>query len=242
MLSKEEMRRKTWALIRASGVARFPGAQGRIPNFVGAEKAAQRVLGLDVWQQARYLKCNPDLPQRPLRQRALEQGKVVYMAVPRLRDLHCFVELDPARLTASPYACSSIKGAFMYGRTIILEELHPIDLVVCGAVAVTREGARLGKGGGFSDLEYGLAREVGKIEADTPIITTVHALQLTDEEIPSMAHDISLDYVVTPQETIQCPSVQARPTGIHWDLLTEEQMDSIPILREMRFRAASGRA
>jgi 5-formyltetrahydrofolate cyclo-ligase len=30
--------------------------------------------------------------------------------------------------------------------------LQPVDLVVCGSVAVNREGTRVGKGGGFSDL------------------------------------------------------------------------------------------
>jgi 5-formyltetrahydrofolate cyclo-ligase family len=45
-----------------------------------------------------------------------------------------------------------------------VEELEPVDLVVCGTVAVNRDGVRVGKGGGYSDLEFGLlveARLVG---------------------------------------------------------------------------------
>ena len=34
-----------------------------------------------------------------------------------------------------------------------VEDLGHVDLVVCGTVAVNREGVRVGKGGGFSDLE-----------------------------------------------------------------------------------------
>ena len=65
-------------------MARFPGAEGRIPNFTGAEAAAERLRALPAWETAATLKANPDSAQLPVRQRALEDGKTVYMAVPRL--------------------------------------------------------------------------------------------------------------------------------------------------------------
>jgi 5-formyltetrahydrofolate cyclo-ligase len=68
----------------AARVARFPGAAGRIPNFAGAGAAAERLRGVPEWRDARTLKANPDSAQLPVRQRALEGGKTVYMAVPRL--------------------------------------------------------------------------------------------------------------------------------------------------------------
>jgi hypothetical protein len=37
MQPKEEIRQKVWSVMEREKVARFPGAQGRIPNFVGAE-------------------------------------------------------------------------------------------------------------------------------------------------------------------------------------------------------------
>jgi 5-formyltetrahydrofolate cyclo-ligase len=73
-----------WSALQGAGAARFPGARGRIPNFVGAEAAAERLRGTDGWQRAATLKANPDAPQWPVRQRALEDGKTVFMAVPRL--------------------------------------------------------------------------------------------------------------------------------------------------------------
>ena len=115
-MDKQEIREGVWQAMREAGVARFPGARGRIPNFTGAEQAAQRVGSLDFWDEARVLKCNPDLPQRPVRWRALKEGKTVYMAVPRLTSMQCFVELDPERLGTHGYAASSIKGAFQYGQ------------------------------------------------------------------------------------------------------------------------------
>ena len=42
-----------------------------------------------------------------------------------------------------------------------------MDLVICGSVAVNRQGARVGKGGGFADLEFALLVEAGLIGTDT---------------------------------------------------------------------------
>ena len=96
MISKDEVRELVWSAMEQAGAAHTWKVHGRIPHFRGAEEAAQRVFELPVWLEARVLKGNPDKPQRPLRQRALEEGKVVYMAVPRLKLEKCFVELDPA--------------------------------------------------------------------------------------------------------------------------------------------------
>jgi 5-formyltetrahydrofolate cyclo-ligase family len=86
LAAKAALREQVWAAMSAARVARFPGAAGRIPNFTGAEAAAERLRGLPEWQRAVTLKVNPDLPQLPVRQRALEDGKTVYMAVPRLAE------------------------------------------------------------------------------------------------------------------------------------------------------------
>src|SRR6201995_4693896 len=84
LAAKAELRQEVWAAMRAAKVARFPGAAGRIPNFTGAEAAAERLRALPSWQAARTVKSNPDSAQLPVRQRALEDGKIVYMGVPRL--------------------------------------------------------------------------------------------------------------------------------------------------------------
>ncbi|GLZ51936.1 5-formyltetrahydrofolate cyclo-ligase [Actinomycetospora sp. NBRC 106378] len=86
LAAKQELREQVWARLSEEKQARFPGARNRIPNFVGAEKAAERLRETDVWRNARTLKCNPDSAQWPVRQRALEDGKTVYMAVPRLAE------------------------------------------------------------------------------------------------------------------------------------------------------------
>jgi 5-formyltetrahydrofolate cyclo-ligase len=231
--TKQQLRERIWESLQRQGVARFPGAVGRIPNFDGASQAAELACRLQVWQRVSVLKCNPDSPQLPLRQAALREGKIIYMAVPRLRQEHCFIELDPKRLGGRAGTAATIRGAFKYGHRVTVDELRPIDLVMCGSVAVNREGGRVGKGGGYSDLEYALAFAAGRLSSDIPILTTVHSLQLVEEPIPREVHDIPVDYIVTPEEVVETRTSLPRPEGIYWDLLPQEKMEAIPALRRM---------
>ena len=234
MRSKDAIRASIWATLQNQKVARFPGATGRIPNFIGAEACAKQLAETRFWKNANVLKINPDSPQRAIRQLALSEGKIIYMAVPRLRSDRPFIELDPKKLKCSPFAASSIKGAGEHGQPVSLTEMRAVDLVVCGSVAVNRRGARVGKGGGYSDLEFALLTEHKKISANTPIVTTVHPLQIVDVDIPMTDHDIPLSAIITPKEIIEIQSTLPRPKGIYWNLLPDEKIDEIPVLRKRR--------
>jgi 5-formyltetrahydrofolate cyclo-ligase len=232
MKTKDVIRQEVWQFLVEKKVARFPGAEGRIPNFIGAEACAQVLAETRIWKSAKVLKVNPDSPQRAIRQQALAEGKIIYMAVPRLRSDKPFIELDPKRLKCSPYVASSIKGAAKFGRPVSLEEVQKIDLIVCGSVAVNRGGARVGKGGGYSDLEFALLTEENKLGPKTPIVTSVHPLQIIDEELPMTEHDIPLAAIVTPREIIETRPSYERPKGIYWRLLPREKLDAIPVLKK----------
>jgi 5-formyltetrahydrofolate cyclo-ligase len=241
--AKAALRDEVWAAMAAAGVARFPGAEGRIPNFTGAEAAAERLREKARWATARTVKANPDAPQWPVRQRALEDGKTVYMAVPRLADEHPFFLLDPDHLADPPRKASSIKGASRSARRVSVEELEPVDLVVAGCVAAGEDGARLGKGGGFSDLEFALASEAGLIGPRTVLVTTVHDLQVRPAGvIPTTDHDFRLDLIVTPTRVIEVKRRGRRRAAgrIRWDELSEEKIAEIPLLR--RLASERGRA
>ncbi len=235
-VTKKEIREAVWTLLQSEGVARFPGARGRIPNFRGAEQCANHVAEIEAWQAAQVIKANPDSPQRAIRHLALKQGKTIYMAVPRLREEKCFIELDPRRLGKNLYAASSIKGAFEFGRQVSVRQMKPVDLILCGSVAVRRDGARIGKGGGYSDLEYAIAIELGIVSARTPILTTVHPLQIVDEKIAIEPHDIPVDFIITPNEIIKCKTRLPRPKGIYWEYLNDEKLAAIPLLKKMKAR------
>jgi len=237
LAAKASLRQEVWSALRAARVARFPGAAGRIPNFIGAEAAAQRLRAMPVWRAAGTLKANPDSAQLPVRQRALEDGKTVYMAVPRLAGPEPFFALDPDHLSEPPRKAASISGATRSARRVTLAEVAPVDLVVMGCVAAGEDGARLGKGGGFADLEYALATAAGLIGPDTVAVTTVHELQLRPAgAIPLTGHDVLVDFIVTPERVIDCrPGHGPRPpVGICWPDLTEEKIAAIPLLARSR--------
>jgi 5-formyltetrahydrofolate cyclo-ligase len=232
---KAALRTEVWDRLEAAGVGRFPGPRHRISNFVGAEAAAERLRDLERWRTARTVKANPDSPQWPVRQRALEDGKTVYMAVPRLAEEDPFFLLDPDHLADTPRRSSSIKGASASARTVAVDDLEPVDLVVTGCVAVTEDGLRLGKGGGFADLEFALASEAGLIDDRTLVVTTVHELQvLPAGSLPAAEHDVRVDVIVTPERTIEVARDGTRPTGrIRWGELTPEKIAAIPLLARL---------
>jgi 5-formyltetrahydrofolate cyclo-ligase len=239
LAAKAALRQEMWSAMRAAKVARFPGAAGRIPNFTGAEAAAERLRAMPFWQAAGTLKANPDSAQLPVRQRALEDGKTVYMAVPRLAGPEPFFALDPDHLSEPPHKAASISGASRSARRIRLADLSPVDLVVMGSVAAGEDGARLGKGGGFADLEFALATAAGLIGPGTICVTTVHELQVVAAgTIPLTSHDVEVDYIVTPHRVIDCRSRHGPRSviGICWEDLTEEKIAAIPLLAAQRPR------
>jgi len=234
---KDRLRADIWLRLQQTGVA-IRDPVGHIPNFIGTEQAAERLATLPVWHQATVVKCNPDSPQTAVRLRALQEGKRLYMAVPRLTQKQCFVELSDQILqhkAVSLQQAATMKTALKVGRFVSFEEMEPIDLVVVGCVAASRQGGRTGKGAGFADLELAMLREFGLVQATTPIVTTVHSLQLVEAaNLPMQPHDWSVDWIATPDEVIETHSTHLRPPGLDWGAIRPDQYQSIPILRQLR--------
>ncbi len=233
---KAEIRRRLWKLMEDTDVARFPRPVfGRIPNFVGAESAATKLTSLSQFQEARVVKVNPDAPQRMIRHRALSMGKIVLTPTPRLTG--GFLLLDPSELPSkSELRASSIAGSLQLGKRIGLQELPKVDLVVIGCVAVSPDGARLGKGEGYGEIEYAILREKKKIDDKVPVLTTVHDSQIVDN-IPWETHDVPVDIIVTPSKLRVTETIFPKPIGISWGRLSEEKLAAIPILQEMKRKA-----
>ncbi len=228
---KQALRERIWGLLTRRRLGRFPfPLSDRIPNFRGAEAAAERLTTLPEWAAARRLKCNPDAAQLPVRRAALAAGKQVFMAVPRLSAPKCFLRLDPARLRGRLAQAATIGGAAKLGEPVGPEALGHIDLIVAGSVAVDVRGARLGKGGGYSDLEFALAVAHGAVDDTTLVVTTVHDAQVVRRGIPMTPHDVPVDIVATPTRLIRMRHALARPAGIRWDELSDEQLAAMPPL------------
>lgn len=233
-MDKSGLRERIWDDLQDSGVARFPfPPHGRIPNFTGADAAADRLAETPEWRTADAIKANPDAPQLSVRRRALHEGKTVYMAVPRLSEEACFVELDPGALD-DPDAAATVSGMDEHGEAVHPETLPTIDLVVAGSVAVTTDGARIGKGEGYSDLEWAVLAEFDRVGSTTTVATTVHERQVADDAPAPAAHDVPLDVVATPDRTIRTETPHGRPDGLEWSLLDDERIAEIPVLERLR--------
>jgi len=230
---KDSVRMKIWTLMEQQGIARFPRPVfGRIPNFIGAEEAARRLSRQAEFKSARIIKVNPDSPQRKVRTAVLSSGKILVMPSPRLRK--GFVVLDPGKIPEGLFpGASTIRGVFKYGQFCSLRDLPKIDLVVAGSVVVSSDGVRIGKGGGYSELEYGILRELDLVSEDTPVFTTVHDVQVVGR-VPREPHDLVVDAIITPTRKIRIKRRSPRPKGIVWKLITSDMLDDMPILAELK--------
>lgn len=233
---KSFIRNQVWSHLEEQNIARFPRPVfRRIPNFAGAEEACRRVTAMKEFQNAKTVKVNPDSPQRQVRLEVLSHGKILLMPTPRL--LSGFILLDDSVPRDRLKLASSIRGAFMLGRKVSLDKVPAIDLVIVGSVAVAQDGGRIGKGEGYSEMEYGILRELGLVSESTPVITTVHDTQIV-ASVPLEDHDIAVDYLVTPTRVLATGRTKPRPAGIIWSKISPEMMERMPVLKELEERRA----
>lgn len=220
-----------WDLLEADQLAQAPfPARGRIPNFIGAEQAALRLFEHSPWREAIALKINPDSPQRAVRRMALARGVRVYVPTPRLTD--GFHLLDPQRIPAHAFeAAATLQTMTDYSVLVPLRELPVFDAIVTGCVAVTAAGKRCGKGAGYSDIEFGILRELGF--AAVPVATTVHEVQIV-EDFPVESTDLPLSLICTPQRSLRVADPMVAPGGVEWSRLSAADIERMPLLAELR--------
>jgi 5-formyltetrahydrofolate cyclo-ligase len=149
----------------------------------------------------------------------------------------CFVALHRDALEAKGIPlekAANMRDALIHGQLVAFDEMQPIDLVMVGCVAVAATGGRTGKGAGFADLELAMLREGGLVQPETPIITTVHELQVVaGDRLPMQSHDWPLDWIVTPEQVIATHTAFPHPPGLDWDTLQPHQIKQIPVLRRL---------
>ena len=228
---KQKIREEIWRKMEELDIARFPRpVYGRIPNFAGADKAAIKLRKTKEWAKAEVIFVNPDSPQKHVRRLALLDSKKLIMASPRIKK--GFLLLDPSKIPLwAINKASTISGAFRYGTPIHPSETPFIDMKVTGCVAVDLKGGRLGKGHGFSDIEWGILSEYGLVDKSTITATTVHDIQIVDE-IPMTKNDFPLDLIVTPTKIYYTNTPYEKPSGIIWELVMD-RIHEIPLLEEL---------
>jgi len=196
--AKKLLRDEIWAKLETSGVARFPlPCYGRIPNFAGSEKAAEKVRLVREWKNAKVVFANPDYAQRKVREYALLDGKILVMASPGLK--RGYVVVDPKNVKGMEGFASTIRGAFKYGKIVSPQEIPKPDLIVEGSVAVDMHGHRLGKGHGYGDIEI-IAQK--RMFGEILVVTTVHDIQVVNV-VPFEEKDEKVSLIVTPTRLIR---------------------------------------
>lgn len=187
---------------------------------------------MDAYMGAKRIFVPPDSAQFEVRLNILQDGKSLVMATPRLRDGFYKVDLSVEEDLWPRVIKSS--GIRRWGKKLKTDksEIGKIDLLVTGAVGVSLEGERIGKGSGYFDWEYAILREVGCIDEKTKVIAVVHDLQVFDR-IPWQHKDISVDIIVTPTRIMEVESSRSRPTGIEWQGLDRHTIAAMRPLREL---------
>jgi len=232
-VEKKKIREMVWNILEEKGVARFPRpVYGRIPNFEGAENSCEKITILEEYKKATVVKVSPDSPQYSIRLRCLIDGKKLIMPTPRLRE--GFLLLDPSKIPRRYYRkAATIRGAFNFGVKVDPENLPRVDFIVMGSVAVGRDGSRIGKGEGYGELEYALLKEYNRVGEEVIVATNIHDLQLFDS-VPQDPYDVPVDVIATPTRLVRIPFSRPKPKGVIWELLSDEKLEEIPLLKTLR--------
>ncbi|XP_059149973.1 methenyltetrahydrofolate synthase domain-containing protein-like [Physella acuta] len=244
---KWAIRRKIWDYLEENNLVNVPRpCHYRIPNFEGASAANDKLLQLEAFKKAKTVKVNPDKPQEQARFLVLEAGKELVLLnqtqrnlmvpTPQLRTglLNRVVPPEGSDKEKLRHCCTS-QGVKENSKEIGLDEKVKIDLIIVGSVAVSRKGYRIGKGKGFADLEYSMMRTMGAIDANTVVVTSVHDSQVVDipEELVD-EHDMTVDFILTPNELIETKNSRVKPTGVIWSHLEVNKFFQIPVLKQLR--------
>lgn len=242
------IRQRIWDYMEDTDIARQPRpVHHRIPNFDGAEKAAANLANLPEFQSANCVKVNPDTPQREVRALVLQRGKTLLTPQPRLRtgffSTLRYDEVSGVQI----HEMTNSKGVQKHGVPIGLDEKYTVDLVVVGSTGVCpTTGARVGKGEGFAELEWGILSTMGNLDpVSTLVVTTVHDCQVVEESalhteaMPAgelTKHDVPVDIIVTPTRIIRVTDRAPKPNGVYWDLLSPQKLAQIKVLRTLKQR------
>ncbi|RLF05380.1 MAG: 5-formyltetrahydrofolate cyclo-ligase [Thermoprotei archaeon] len=226
---KARLREEVWRKMEEYEIATAPRpCYGKIPSFLGSRVAAMKIARRSFFREAEVVYSTPDLPQRHLREAALEAEKLLIMALPRFRGFVIVNGRDVPRQKAG--FAATLRGALAYGRRVKIPGGLRVDVFIMGSVAVDEKGGRLGRGDGSHDLEYAILRELRLVDDDTVVVTTVHDIQLIPE-VPMHYHDVPVDYVATPKRLIRTEGGYRKPRGIFWDMVDSKLMERIPLLK-----------
>ena len=198
-----------------------------IPDFENSAAAIDRITALPAYAATEFAFITPDNCLVELRRRMIADRKPFVMSTYGI--FRGFLYIEPGSVPAGDELYAAwLDGMEHFGRPITLEEITKtgrFDFMVTGASAVSVDGVRFGKGHGFFDLEWGMFTDLG--------LAAVHDVQVVEEKLHPSETDILVDTIATPTRLIEVERRGRRPRGVKWNLLSAEQLDATPPLREL---------
>jgi len=198
---RERLRRRIWHLMEEAGVLTFPlEVFGRVPNFIGAEQAAELLAQQPEFERAKVVFVSPDHVLRRVRELVLERGKVLAVSLPQRlarRTKQALLQITERRAVK---AAADIDNFLRYGQPLS----SPVDLAVLSSVVVDRLGNRLTPRREFGDREWQMLVDNGFVHEGTKVATIAHPLQFADDLVKWITdEDVKAHLIVTPQEVIR---------------------------------------
>lgn len=242
-VTKRSIRLGTWQKIKdqkLSPLRRF-SVFNKIPNYVGADKAAELLAETEEFKKAKKVKVNIDLAQEPVKVEVIKAHKTLFVP-PAQKSSNVYAKIkncNPDEVDlATQKKIIKLQGEEDTYEEIDINGIEKLDMVVVGSCAVSRQGHRIGKGNGYVDLDVGILTYLGGITKDTLIVTTVHDVQVYDTlpENLFQSYDLILDMIVTPTEVIRVSKRLHRPEGIEWNLLSSRRLEIVPVLKCIKER------
>ena len=176
-------------LTKAVARQQFLEARGARPRAEGLLASAQQVLP-DVHRIALYVSRGPEPQTGGLIDWLLATHHEVLLPI-----LYADNDLGWG---VAPGAADLVPGRLGLSEPPIdlgSDAIATADLVICPAVAVARNGVRLGRGGGSYD------RAIARVRPGTPVWAAVYDTEVV-ESLPCDPHDRPVDAALTPNRLI----------------------------------------
>lgn len=213
-----------------------------IADFDGNDAATKRILELSAWRDADRVFITPDNSTERLRREAIRAGKTILVTTYGIR--RGFLQLDAALVPADEISyAATLDGLDHYATLVTLADLvgtAPLRLLVTGGSAISRNGIRFGKGHGYFDLEWAMLSEIGLTSPESVIVDIVHDDQVIEQTLTGEAHDVAVDWIITPERAIFIANDDRMPGQVFWNLIPGTEHEIIPPIIELKGMLAAG--
>ncbi|MQA96768.1 MAG: GntR family transcriptional regulator [Streptosporangiales bacterium] len=202
-----------------------------VPDYEGSVACAERIAALPAYADAETIFVTRDNNLRPLRERALRDGKRLIAPSHGLRTGLRVVEKVPR---GQERFAGTLDGIEEFAEIVELERLGeygPVGVAIAGAVAVSRDGAMFGARIDYFQAEVTLLDACGALPEDAIVVGVVHDCQIIQPGPGATRPPAVLDLVVTP--TMSFPGAEGLPRRTPPERIDRITWDAIPRMSEL---------